>query len=240
MAWGWRPAGSSLLFHDIALVHLAFWTAPGGALESRRLSLIWRGEARSGHEVQLTLRNDEEVVAVPLPLSGGLHVPAGDYSFPSAALALRTPAGSAQRVSLEVDGGGFHHGRQLTLRATPVWNVSRHLEIGGMAQLSRVELYDPAQRLTAAVARLRVEAMLDSRISAAALAQYSSVQDDVGLNLRLRYNPREGDDLFLVWNAGISTAAAGELASSSRVERQALLLKYSRTIRNFTDSRTAT
>ena len=45
--------------------------------------------------------------------------------------------------------------------------------------------------------------MLSTEISAVAFVQYKSTLDLGVANVRLRYNPREGDDLYVVWNEGV-------------------------------------
>lgn len=39
-----------------------------------------------------------------------------------------------------------------------------------------------------------------------AFVRYNSELDRVVANLRFRYNPREGDDLHVVWNEGLDAA----------------------------------
>ena len=60
---------------------------------------------------------------------------------------------------------------------------------------------------TAHVGRLRVLPMFSTAISASALVQYNSAADRAVANVRFRYNPREGDDLYLVWSLPGATNA---------------------------------
>jgi len=83
--------------------------------------------------------------------------------------------------------------------------VSRHLEIGGAYELNRIRFSQRNTGLDAHVARLRVGAAANARLSAVALVQLNSVDDRVGVNLRLRYNFREGSDLWLVDDEGLNT-----------------------------------
>ena len=55
------------------------------------------------------------------------------------------------------------------------------------------------------VARLRIGAAANARLSATALVQTNSVDDRLGVNLRLRYNFSEGSDLWLVYDEGFNT-----------------------------------
>jgi hypothetical protein len=72
--------------------------------------------------------------------------------------------------------------------------------------------------------------MFNTRVSAIGFLQYSSTDDLVGLNLRLRYNPREGDDLHVVYDQSVSTLPMGHEVAPPGIAGRTLLLKYSRTL----------
>ena len=60
------------------------------------------------------------------------------------------------------------------------------------------------------------------------LLVYDNVSDTVGLNSRLRFNPRAGEDLYIVWNHNSDALAAFSGLSSRESE---FTVKYSRTFR---------
>jgi len=71
---------------------------------------------------------------------------------------------------------------------------------------------------------------VDTRISSGALVQYNSAANAVTVNLRLRYNPREGTDLYLVWNEGLVTDRFSFNPVRPLSDRRSLLMKYSQTL----------
>jgi hypothetical protein len=101
--------------------------------------------------------------------------------------------------------GGFYDGWRFQLQLDPTWNVSRNLEIGGSYEFNRIRFPDRGASLDAHVARLRIGAAANARLSATGLLQLNSVDDKLGVNLRLRYNFREGSDLWLVYDEGFNT-----------------------------------
>ncbi len=42
--------------------------------------------------------------------------------------------------------------------------------------------------------------MLSTRLSVSGLVQYVNTEDELITNFRLRYNPREGNDFYIVYN----------------------------------------
>lgn len=111
----------------------------------------------------------------------------------------------------------------------PTWSVSRHLELTGTYRLSAIRFPERDQAFTAHVARLRTEIRLNTRVSGAAFLQYNSAAKLVSANVRFRFNPGEGHDLYLVWNSGINSDLDLVAPRLPRVGSRTLLLKYSRT-----------
>ena len=79
--------------------------------------------------------------------------------------------------------------------------------------------------------RLRVQVTLNTALSFAAVTQYNSAADVVVTNVRLRYNPREGVDLYVVVNEGRNTDREREGPIVPAYSDRTLLLKYSHTFR---------
>ena len=70
---------------------------------------------------------------------------------------------------------------------------------------------------------------MTTKTSLSAYIQYNTAIDKVVTNIRFRYNPREGNDFYIVYDEGINSDLA---TGNSRVAvfiRQNLLLKYTYT-----------
>lgn len=163
-------------------------------------------------------------------LTGEATIPLGSYHFQSASMRYQAPARALLRPNVALETGSFYDGSQATGSISPTWNVSRHLEVSGLYQMSRVSFPDRGQEFTAQVARLRTRLMLSTQFSVAGFVQYNSALDAVFANLRLRYTPREGDDLYLVYNAGVNTDRYGFAPVRPLMDNHLLMVKYSRTL----------
>jgi hypothetical protein len=71
--------------------------------------------------------------------------------------------------------------------------------------------------------------MLDTKLSVSAYIQYNTAVKDVLTNLRLRYNPKEGNDLYLVFNEGRNTNLERETPYLPVYSTRSVLLKYTYT-----------
>ncbi len=109
--------------------------------------------------------------------------------------------------------------------------ASMHLTVGGSYSLERVEFADRDQAFTSHIARLRAEAQISTITSMVGFIQYSSAQDAVAANIRFRFNPGEGRDLYLVWNEGLVTDRHSFVPVRPLSTERTLLVKYSHTFR---------
>ncbi len=116
------------------------------------------------------------------------------------------------------------------IQSGSAWNLSRHLELGGNYQLNVIRFPDRNESLNAHVVGFRVQTALDVHLSFSTLLQYNSALDDVDVNTRLRYNFREGNDLWLVYNEGLTTDRDGLVGPRQPFsQRRAVMLKYTHT-----------
>ncbi len=130
------------------------------------------------------------------------------------------------RTNLEFEAGTFFDGNRLAFAFKPTWNQSRYLELSAGYDLNRIRL--PGQSLDAQIISMRIQAALNIHLSVNALIQYSNVRDQIGINTRIRYNFREGHDLYVVYN-DTRTESPGQGSTLLDSERT-LMVKYSYTL----------
>jgi hypothetical protein len=229
IAWGWRGgAGSPVLRHRLALLGRAFFRNDEFALESLQMGPEWSLEMKSARRwtVSTTLR--EERVDRRFEFASA-SVPVGEYRWAEGRLAYTQPGGALFRGTLAVEGGRFYDGQRIGFSAGPTWSASRYFELNGLYQASRItfgERASFAEQALIQVARVRARVMFSNALSTAFLAQYTSTANLVTVNARLRYNRREGQDFYLVFNDGLNTERTFESGLPLSAGRT-LLLKYS-------------
>ena len=59
--------------------------------------------------------------------------------------------------------------------------------------------------------------------------QYTCASDAVGVNVRLRYNCREGNDLYIVYNETLNTDRYRETPFLPLTDTRTILVKYTYT-----------
>lgn len=226
--YGWRPGERSSVFrHTLALDGALYRRNADGSTETAELKPEWKVETGTGHTLTLGATSAYEDLEHAFPLGADVEIPAGSYWFHSGRVEYRMPSGSVLRTTVSAEAGSFFDGFRTSFGVAPSWAVSRHLEFGGAYSLDRLVFGERGQRLDAHVARLRALVMLSTRLSASSFLQYSSAADAAIANLRLRYNPREGRDLYLVYNHGIHTDRHSLEPFLPFTDSRTLLVKYS-------------
>ena len=73
--------------------------------------------------------------------------------------------------------------------------------------------------------------MLNTKLSATALVQYINTSGDFVMNFRLRYNPKEGNDLYLVINDYQGITNRVMVPDLPKYYDRTIMLKYTHTFR---------
>ena len=203
-----------------------------GALESAQWAVWVQWDTKTGGGGWIEPKVFHENVADAFRIGGTVDVPRGVYDFADLQLALMMNSGSRVRTSLDARAGTYFDGTRAQAILTPTWNVSPHLELGMDYQLTSLRFPVRDQKADIQVARLRLRAAKDVRMSGNAFVQYNSTTDDVDVNVRLRYAFAEGTDLWLVYNEELDTerayTTAGLQPPLSR--SRAFIVKYSHTL----------
>jgi hypothetical protein len=226
---GWRARPASRVLGYFATVEASAHRRLAGGIESASVNPAWQVDTKSGHTLTAGAVHRLEDLDRPFRVGPDALVPAGAHRFTQAQVRYGPSRTWAMQVPLSAAVGGFYDGRGVSVSATPGWDASAHFRLSGAWQWNRIGFADREERFESHLLRLRTLVMLDTRISAIAFVQYSTAEDVVGVNLRIRYNPREGDDLYLVYDHSLRMDRRKPDPVPPLTDRRALLLKYSRT-----------
>ncbi|MFQ6675213.1 MAG: DUF5916 domain-containing protein [Fidelibacterota bacterium] len=230
ISYGWFPGEHSPLFsHSLSVVGWLFLNGSSGTLETAELGPRWQTTTKSGVFTGLGLNLLYESIPDTFDLGTGAVVPPGTYRFAGVNAFYQTPFGGLFRVETYLDAGTFYDGRRLSVRAVPTWIMSRFLELGGSLEFNRVGFPRRNQRFDSNIVRLRLKATFTNALSVFTFVQYNSATDAVIFNGRFRFNPREGTDLYIVYNEGINTNRYRIDPALPFTESRTVLVKYSTT-----------
>jgi hypothetical protein len=230
VGYGWRaPAGSGLNRYGGYVAAEFFRRNTGDGVESAAYAAGGDLESRAGHRAAVNVTRRYEDLVAPFVLSPTASVPVGSYWFLEGSASYTPPNGALFRPTFNVAGGQFYDGTRVSFSVSPSWSLSRHVALGGTYELNRVRFGDRGQEFTSHIGRLRTDLTFTTRTSAAAFAQYNSAADIVVLNLRFRYNPAEGTDLYIVWNESLNSDRYAVDPTEPLSQERTLMVKYART-----------
>jgi hypothetical protein len=123
-------------------------------------------------------------------------------------------------------GGEYYDGTLYSLLLTPEWRASAYLRVSADFQVDRVDFPDRDEREWSKLARLRVLASATPQLSLSAVIQVKSLADLATGNFRLRYNMREGHDLWVVYGQDLNLNRDRRDPPIPGTARTSLMVKY--------------
>jgi hypothetical protein len=230
LLYGWIPGDESFLNnHYIFLRGSVHQRNSDHRLESAEFGPGWFFETKSGYMGMIRPQASIEDLTESFELPDDVIVPTGKYSFYGLTGFVQTPAGRIFSVNTTFDAGTFFDGWRVTVGIEPRWSLSSTWSLSGFYQFNRIEFPDRQQQCSPQIARLRLNATFTTKLSASAFIQYDGAGDIVIANLRFRFNPREGNDLYIVYNHGLNTDRYREVPYLPYTDGRAIMIKYTYT-----------
>ncbi len=185
---------------------------------------------KKGFRGRVELENKYEYLEESFDISDDLTFPEGEYTFQTISVGIRTPSNKLISLRGRISGGTFYDGNIFTLGPAEIlMRASSTLKLGLDYQFNQINVPSRNQFYSSHLARLRTELTFTTKLSLLVYFQYSS-SDQFGINnIRFRYNPREGNDLYLVYNGSYNTWLERDDPTLPRVDQNTVILKYTYT-----------
>jgi len=229
--YGWRPgAGSGLNRFGFDFNGSFVRRNADGSAESGAYGITGSLQTRGGDQVRAEANRSYEDLLRPLRLSSTVAVPVGSYWFTDGSVSFTPNQGRIFRPSAGVTVGQFYDGNRVSASFSPAWSVSRHARLSATYEINHIDFGDRDEAFTSHILRARTEFTFSTKTSFSAFVQYNSSQDLVAVNARFRYNPREGTDLYVVWNESLNSDRFSRSPVPPLTQERALLVKYSHSL----------
>ena len=227
---GWLPDEASPLYrHDVNIDALVYWDNATGRLQSVEFGPAWEFSFKSGWSGSVGPKLNIEDVTEAFEFSDEAEIPVGRYTFGGISGTIASPQGNLLSGMVMFDAGTFYDGRRFSLGVIPQWSIVPDLELSGMLQWNDARFPGRDRKFVAPIARLKLLATLTTAFSASAMVQVDGGSDFVIGNVRIRYNPREGTDIYLVYNEGSNTDRFRRTPGPPALSDRTILLKFNYT-----------
>ncbi len=230
--YGWIPDENSKLFASRPRIEVQRYNRiVDGALESMEISPGWFLQTKKGYGAFIELKVQKEGVYEDFSLSDEVEVRSGQYTFTGLRSFIFLPQSNPVTSRFGIEAGQFYDGNILSVEASPTLNLNSTIQITGTYQFNAINFPDRDQFLRSHIARVNLLYMFSTKLSASTFVQFNNANDAFIGNFRVRYNPREGNDFYIVFNEYRGFLVPETIVQKPRYYNRALLLKYTHTFR---------
>jgi len=189
----------------------------------------WSFSSKKGWMAMINLEYNYESLREEFELTDSVAIPIGNYGFSDVNIKLTTPWQNALRADMALIVGQFYDGYRISPQIIPTWNLSEGIELGATYQFDHLSFRARDEVLNNHIFGIRGLLMFNTKLSLSGFVQYNTAINKVISNVRFRYNPREGTDLYLVFNEGRNTYLERELPNLPAFNYRSFLIKYTYT-----------
>jgi len=232
VAYNWyQDNDSKVFYHGWQSGGAWHWSLETGKLES----LNWRGGwdlyLKNGWGFEVRVQPNIENLVESFELADDVIIPAGDYKFLAYQLRANSPFTGIFNFNTELTRGNFYDGTRNGISLGAGLNLSSSFEVNVNYEYNKANFDARNEELQLHLVRLRTLIMFDTKLSLATLIQYNSQNKTFLGNVRFRYNPQEGHDLFVVYNDDLNNDRFRERPTLPLSNQRSIQIKYSYTFR---------
>lgn len=230
LSYGWLMKEISKLLRVQAFLR-GFWAISNASQQTQTGNLIGglQVESKSGWSFNNSLVRNTEYLSESFELNEEVRVPIGQYHFWQVQGFWASPFQKLFGVLSNYTIGGFFDGSIFSVSLNPRIKLSSHWDLDGFYQYNSIQFAGRDLGLEAHLARLKASYLLNTKFSVAAFLQYNSLDGVYTGNIRLRFNPKEGNDLYIVYNDLINDQRRKHDPILPFRSNRAILLKYTYT-----------
>ena len=232
LLYGWIPGEQSWLFnYNFNVRGRRYTRLEDGNLESMEISPGFEINTKKGIHAEISMEIAQEGVLDDFNLSDSIVIEAGEYTF--SGFEGRFGTSEAKRISVrgEAYAGQFYDGNRMGFETEFNLNFSSSFVLSPGYEFNHLKFPDRASNnlLNIHAVNMKAQIMISTKFSANLLVQYVNTEDEFIGNFRLRYNPREGNDFYLVYNDLRGFIDRNLLPGNPPFHNKTIMLKYTHT-----------
>lgn len=204
------------------------WGNSHGLLESRNTVLGYNLVTKLGWTYDIRFQQDQERLFQPLNLPGELTLETDKFNFSSAYGSIASNSANRLAYTLELGVGQFYNGTKKTFKISPFINVTRDFSVEGSYFINRLEFNNDLVNVQ--LSQLKLLYTFSTKLTLNSFIQHNSVNKTFTGSIRLRYNPKEGNDLFIVVNGDMNQDRTRNDLFLPISNQTTIFFKYSHTL----------
>ena len=222
----WLRDKGPFIWHTLQSFGNAYLNIADNNIISSEYGADWSFSRRNLDNGSIKITKSYEHLTDDFELEGHAVIPAGQYHFFRVGTNYTMAVDRTLRTAIGLETGTFYDGWLHNLSLSPSWYISKYLQLNLDYLYNYGVFKNRDALLNFHVLRLRIGTALDRKLSVNTLVQYNGAQDLFTVNARFRYNFREGQDLWIVFNSGYNTDRGIVVPRLPAVNGQSVLIKY--------------
>ncbi|MEN8157313.1 MAG: DUF5916 domain-containing protein [Bacteroidota bacterium] len=164
-------------------------------------------------------------------LSSEIAIPAGQYHNALLSAEYGTSSEKMYYATIRAYTGSYYGGWRNSFSLYQILSLRNTWRFSLRYYLYRIDFKATEQLYLSHLTRFKLTYMYSTRLSASSYIQYNSLTDSFYINARIRYNPREGNDLYLVYNDAMNTSRQDYDPILPGSDLRVIMIKYTHTFR---------
>ena len=200
------------------------------ATEIRTITGGYDLSMKSGFGFNVTVGDTYEFLEDTFNLSDEVYFHAGTYHYSIFETSFSTPSNKLISLRAGAGAGTYYDGKILNLGPARISiRPSSSVNIDLDYQYNQISVNERDQHFKSHLIRLRTDFTFTTKLFLSMFFQYSS-NDKFGVNnIRFRYNPKEGNDLYIVYNDQYNTYLEREIPNLPFYDFRKIIIKYTYT-----------
>ena len=232
----WNIAKSNLLNYFFIFTDESYrWKLESGNTETIYSDLNTGINFKNGASIELMILSyKQDSLFFDWELDERNAISAGVYKMLNSSLSLYSPQQSNYSASLYSSYGGFYGGDRLYIQPEITYWVNKHFNFSLTYEYNHISFdhYLTEEKNTlyeSNLIRLGLVYNFTTRYSLKTYLQFEDISHQTSTNLRFRYNPKEGTDLYIVINQGINNNRSRLDPKLPYIHDQAFTVKFTKT-----------
>ncbi len=231
ISYTWWPGENSFLrMHSLSLEGFNYRNTLSGLNETVNTSVSWEYQLKSMYGGRIKADIFVEELADNLILGNNqAEVPPGRYSFVYFSPMFYTSWARNLSAIFASVAGNFYDGWRFSFYVEPSLKIGTDFDLGVTYYLDHVDFPGRETGFTNHILGFKGLMTLTTRTSLSNFIQYNTAIDRVIANVRFRYNPREGNDFYVVYDEGMNTNIHRSSPALPYSSGRTILVKYTYT-----------
>ncbi|MBP9549383.1 MAG: carbohydrate binding family 9 domain-containing protein [Chitinophagales bacterium] len=232
----WRPESATISSYNIYTFSRYRYKPTLQQNETEFFSAEGSLYFKNGLGIQLKpLEINNDLLFYDWNINNDITIPQNTYFMYSPDLNIEAPSDGDYSGNVFMKFGDFYGGNRFSLYPSVDYFITKNLQIGIDYEYNHIQFPtefasgDNNALFISNLIRLNISCYFSSKISIKLFTQYDDISDKVSSNLRFRYNPVEGTDLYVVFNQDLNTDPLNMMPELPVVNNQGITVKFVKT-----------